>query len=77
MKGDLERAYKIYREHLEYIQGQVVKRMVGKVNGVTLLRSEHKTQSISPTRAREAHTYHSLPDSTLGKKNEICKPVSR
>jgi hypothetical protein len=31
MRGDLERAYKIYGEHPEYIQEQLVKKRVGRV----------------------------------------------
>jgi hypothetical protein len=39
MQEDVERAYKIYGQHPEYVKGKLVKRMVGRMPIDVMLRS--------------------------------------
>jgi hypothetical protein len=46
MSGDIERAYKIYGQHPEYVKGKLIKRTVGRVPVDMALRSVEKEQKL-------------------------------
>jgi hypothetical protein len=46
MKGDLERAYRIYGEHPEYVRGQMVRKTVGRAKADESLKIVQKKQKL-------------------------------
>jgi hypothetical protein len=46
MKGDLERAYRIYGEHPEYVRGQMVRKTIGRAKVDESLKTVTKSQKL-------------------------------